>query len=246
VLPDVTAGTVRIDTPTRVREALFSTITKITTETHMLTALTTLFRTTPAPLVTSTVDRITAELHDLPGILAAARAAYSTACLDLAENVPGAAERAQQAATERDRLDRRFDELRAALAAATEREQAATEREAAAEDARRRQVTIGLADQFEQHMVKRLASDIARVAKSYRIALELRERLAASIPRKLDPQHPVLHRGDWEGRMRREFARVGLSWAHPLPFGPNGVPTLEAESTGAAAVVRQWVNTEAE
>jgi len=188
----------------------------------------------------SSVVRIESELCTLSATLETAHTTYAAACLDAAEGAPGAAERLLQAESERDRVNKRIAQARAALSVAQARAQVAAEAEATAARAAAWETAVAVAEKQYAHITGKLIPAIAALAGHYRTALELREQLQAALPSTPDADAPLLRRDSLETAMRQEMARAGLEFCFSWPWGRTSLPELEKTSSGALGLIRRW------
>jgi hypothetical protein len=183
------------------------------------------------------IDQISENLRALNTDIAAARAAYSEACLDVVEGKPEAEKRKQRVEAERDRIQKRCDELQAALALAHERERQKADEAAAAERAAYWQKVVQSAES-RHAAVQRLGKSMATFAADYIGVLKLNEELKVMLPPDHDSGAVMTDRIVLETAMRKELCRLGLSWCFSWPWGAVSLPEFIGQFNGALDVIR--------
>ncbi len=186
-------------------------------------------------------SRLEAQLTEAETALAQKRSTLNALLIDGQIDGPAAA----KAADAVDSAEKRTRNLRSALAAAQEREQAAaveTEREAK----RSAWQAAVKAAEARHTAVEKLAGTMERFASDYLAALQANQALADALPANPDSIGNATDRADFETRLRKELARLGLAFVFPWPFGSVSLPPLMPQFQDILELVRRSVPTDAQ
>jgi chromosome segregation ATPase len=144
-----------------------------------------------------------------------------------------------------DSADRKVRNLRVALAAAQSKitsQQAETERN----EMRAKWQAAVKAAEARHTAVEKLAASMKQFASDYLAALQANQSLVDALPSNPDSIASKTDRAEFETVLRKELARLGLSWCFSWPWGVVSLPELMPQFEGALEVVRRSVPKDAQ